>query len=343
MRVVVTGGSGFIGTNAVEYFRARRTPVLSLDVGAPQDAAHRPMWKRVDVRQAGAVSRAIDEFGGTHLLHLAARTDLDGRGALDYSANVDGVRSVVSAMNGVETIQRAIFASSRMVCPIAYVPDADDDYNPPNAYGASKVAGEQIVRSGGLRTTWTIVRPTSIWGPWFGVPYRGFFTAIAKGRYVHPLGCRIYKSFGYVENTVAQLAGLLEADEARVAGRTLYLADDPPIEVSEMAEAIRHEFGAARIRSVPVTALRLGARIGDAAARLGVRNPPLTTFRLENLLTEMVYDLEPLEGAVPAAFSHSMPDGVRATVEWLVDTGHAHRRESGPTQDGDRGPGLLRA
>jgi GlcNAc-P-P-Und epimerase len=326
MRVVVTGGSGFIGTNAVEFYHAAGVPVLSLDSRAPQNIGHRAGWMGVDVRDVPALARAMEDFGATHVLHLAARTDLDGRTVGEYTSNTDGVRSVVDAIGQIGSVERVVFASSRMVCPIAYRPRSDEDYDPPNAYGASKVAGEQIVRRGDVHAVWTIVRPTSIWGPWFDVPYRGFFQAVARGRYVHPLGHRILKSFGYVGNTVAQLASILEAEESLVAGRTLYLADDPPIEVGELAEEIRRALDAPRIRSVPVSLLRIGARSGDILALLGVKNPPLTTFRLDNLLTEMVYDLGPLRGAIGASHVHTMAEGVRATTDWLVGAGHAERR-----------------
>jgi hypothetical protein len=45
-------------------------------------------------------------------------------------------------------------------------------------------------------------------------------------------------------------------------------------------------------------------------------DPPLTSFRVDNLLTEMVYDsgsTERIAGELPFA----MADGVRATVDWL--------------------------
>ena len=180
-------------------------------------------------------------------------------------------------------VARTVVASSRLVCRLGYEPRSDEDYCPTTAYGASKVETERIVRA----TTdlpWVLVRPTSIWGPWFGVPYRDFFLNVARGRYVHPAGRRIEKSFGYVGNTTWQLHRLMTAHPADVLGRTFYLGDDPPIEVLDLARRISATLGRRAPRTVPLPLLRSAAIAGDVAERAGVR-APLTSFRLDNLLT----------------------------------------------------------
>jgi nucleoside-diphosphate-sugar epimerase len=249
-------------------------------------------------------------------VHLGARTDLRGATVDEYAANTRGVEIVVDTIRQTPSVERAIFASSRMVCRIGYQPSADDDYCPNTVYGESKVVGERIVREAKLEAPWTIVRPSSIWGPWFEVPYRDFFLAIARGRYVNVKGSRILKSFGYVGNTVYELERLLTAPADRVAGKTLYLADYPPLEVGNWAELIRGELGARPIRTAPLAALKVGARAGDLVERFTDRSAPLTTFRLTNLFTQMVYDLSDLEelvGELPVP----LDVGVRQTVEWL--------------------------
>lgn len=71
---------------------------------------------------------------------------------------------------------------------------------------------------------WVLVRPTSIWGPWFDVPYRNFFLSVARRRYVHPAGKRIHKSFGFVGNITWHLHRLMIAPRPQVA--RLPLGDD---------------------------------------------------------------------------------------------------------------------
>ena len=314
-RVLVTGGSGFIGTNLVSAYRGAGIVVTNFDTEAPRNDADRDLWVRADLRRYDEFAAALHAFGPTHVFHLGARTDLDGRGVDDYDANVHGVANVLRAVRTANVpVVRTVVASSRLVCRLGYQPTSDDDYCPTTAYGASKVQTERLVRA----TTdlpWVLVRPTSIWGPWFGVPYRDFFLNVARGRYMHPAGRRIEKSFGFVGNTTWQLHRLMTAPAADVLERTLYLGDDPPIEVLELAKRISATLGKRPPRSVPVGALKLLAAAGDVAERAGVRSP-LTSFRLRNLITPMVFDLAPLM-RIAGPLPYDEPAGVSATVAWM--------------------------
>lgn len=317
-RVFITGGSGFIGTNLVSAYLRKSTPVVSFDLCPPRIAAHRALWTEGDIRDLEPLAAALMEFKPTVVVHLAARTDLGGRTLSDYNSNILGVENLVAATKHLPEAPTVLSASSRLVCQIGYIPRHDTDWRPSTPYGASKVRGERIVRQQCLHAPWVITRPTSIWGPWFGAPYRNFFQAVLSGRYLHPRGRRIHKSFGYVENTVYQLQQLGRAPTDEVAGRVFYLADYEPLEVGDLAKAIAREGGATPVRSVPVGLLRLVAGTGDALQRIGWREPPLTSFRLSNLLTEMVFDLGPLQAAV-GELPVGWTEGVRRTVRWLED------------------------
>lgn len=317
-RVLVTGGSGFIGTNVVEAYLRDGWVVLNVDIAPPKIPAHAPNWQQVDILDDAALRRAFASFRPDLVIHLAAKTVLDERTTLDhFAANIQGVQNVIGAVQAAGSVERTFFTSSRLVCRLGYVPKDDTDYQPSTLYGLSKVHGEQLVRAAppGLGT-WTILRPTGIWGPWFGVPYRDFFNTIRRGRYVHPAGRDARKSYGYVENTVYQLQRLAARPPSGVNGRTFVIADYPPLSIRAWAELIRNALGARPIRSVPVPLLKGAAIAGDAIQRLGRGHAPLTSFRLNNLVSDMVYDTSPLETLV-GPLPYTPVQGVGRTVAWL--------------------------
>lgn len=320
-RVLVTGGSGFIGTNLVAALLAAGHQVRNVDLRAPMLAQQAPVWTRADILDRDALVAAFRDFRPDLVCHLAARTDMFGARVADYPANTDGVANLIAAARAVSGLQRVVFASSRLVCRIGYQPRDEHDYLPTTAYGESKVIGEQLVRAAGdTGWDWAIVRPTSIWGPWFGVPYRNFFDVVRRGRYLHPRGHVIRKSFGFVGNTVHQLQQLLGAPAPAIHRRMFYLADYQPIEVRQWGELIRQAFDAPPIRELPLSAMRMAARAGDGLSALGWKGVPLTSFRLDNLLTEMLHDTGPLR-EVCGVLPYDIAEAVPVTTSWMQADG----------------------
>ena len=326
-RIIVTGGSGFIGTNLIQHCSDGGHEVLNIDIRHPKNPAAPGFFVQADILDPRVLMETIRDFDPQYIVHLAARTDLDGTTDRDYAANIEGVSNMIAAAKVAPKLKRAIFASSMYVCKLGYIPRRDDDYCPHTAYGHSKQLGEELVRQqAGDRFAWTLIRPTSIWGPWFDVPYRGFFDTVRKGFYVHPHGYEIRRSYGFVLNTVVQISRLLEAlaDET-VHRKVFYVADYEPTDPLDWAQTIADRFGSRQIRQVPIAALRLGARAGDLLKAAGMRNPPLSSFRLNNLLTSAVFDLDSTR-QVAGELPYTMEQGVQITVDWM-------RRQEGANQE----------
>lgn len=320
MKVFITGGSGFIGTTVVSQFLKEGWDVLNLDLKSPNLPEHAQCWRQGDVRDLAMVSQTIGEFAPDYVLHMAAATGVDDPKltAQHFDTNIDGVKNVIMAIDSQPSVKRAVFVSSLLVCRNGYVPKNDTDYCSPNAYGESKVIGEQIVRawkSSGC--DWTIVRPTSVWGPWFEHSYKKFFQLVSRGLYFQLGGMsNLIKPITFVGNTAFMMRTLLTASQEAAGGKTFYLADYPQVPVSSWAYTIRDVLNAPRVRTVPYWFLKFGAIVGDGCKALGWTDVPLSSFRLKNMMTGGIYPVEATK-AVVGSLPYSLRDGVEQTVDWM--------------------------
>jgi nucleoside-diphosphate-sugar epimerase len=313
-RIALTGGSGFIGTNLVQLLAEGGHDPVNLDVAPPRNAAQAPYWRKVDIVDRDRLQREMESFAPEYVVHLAARTDLDGTDVSQYASNTTGTRNLLAAVARCQGVKKVVVTSSMLVCHAGYRPKDQFDFAPTTAYGESKVEAERIAWASPPACDWVLIRPTSIWGPWFGVPYRDFFDMLIQRRFVK-FGRRAgTKTYGYVGNAVRQIVGLLFCDTAGQAQKVFYIGDYEPIDINEWADEIAGALGY-RVPSVPYWVARVAAWSGDVLKLAGIRFP-LTSFRLRNMTTDNVVDLSETRRLVGSA-QIARKDGVAETLAWL--------------------------
>jgi len=175
MKVVVTGGAGFIGAHLVNRLLAAEHEVVVFDnfarpslLAAPLGAAGARIIKG-DVRDMPTVRAAMQ--GARRVYHLAAQSNVMGAeadNAYTLTTNVTGTRHVLQAAHEAG-VERVVFTSSREVYgEAATLPVSEDTSGAPkNTYGRSKADGEQLCRNfhhrDGLDVS--VVRLTNVYGP----------------------------------------------------------------------------------------------------------------------------------------------------------------------------------
>ncbi len=152
MRVLLTGGAGYVGSACFRAFRRKGVEAFIFDDlseghAAAVDAARLDVG---DLRDTEAVARSLRDRDITHVVHFAAKTSVpdsikDPSGY--WSINVDGSRSLLEAMR-VTGVGRIVFSSTAAVYahglerPIR----ESDAIRPATPYGTSKLAVEHLLQ-----------------------------------------------------------------------------------------------------------------------------------------------------------------------------------------------------
>jgi nucleoside-diphosphate-sugar epimerase len=318
MRIVITGGSGFIGTHFIADHHDKYHKLANIDIKPPIFESQIPFWHQIDLLDIKALKDFFLRFRPTHVLHLAARTDLDEKKNLSrYAVNIQGVDNLVHAIRKTPSIQRVIMASSMLVCKVGYAPRSFTDYSPGNLYAKSKVETELITQKSKLACTWTIVRPTTIWGPHHQRLQTGFFRILQKNLYFHPGNKKSRKSYGYVRNTVYQIQKIFESTPEMVHRKTMYLADSP-IVLSEWVDAFSARLVGVKAKKLPYPLIKMIALGGDLLEYVFQIHAPMTSFRLRNMTIDNVVDTTLID-TLCSKLPFSLIDGVTETCSWIQD------------------------
>ena len=315
-KILVTGGSGFIGTNVINNFLDKNYEVVNIDTAPPKIPNHVKYWRNVDIRDYKTLLTEVQNFLPDYILHLAARTDLNGKNIDEYNSNTLGTQNIINICNEIKTVKRVLFASSMLVNSVGSSPLSLSDYSPDTSYGESKVEMERVIITSKLKAEWAIIRPTSIWGPWFGEPYSNFFYFVIKGMFVHPGNRACTKTYGYIDNSVFQISTLLlTAKKSLIEGRIFYIGDKPPINISNWADEISVQNSGTKNMKVYFFVFKVAALIGDLLKLVNFKFP-ITSFRLKNMTTDNILPLDDLYNVVGDTPCARL-EGTKKTLEWM--------------------------
>jgi GlcNAc-P-P-Und epimerase len=291
---------------------------LGIDIRRPKSGATLGWsFAECDLLDPVKLRSTVADFAPDVVVHLAARTDLEGENVAAYSANVEGTRNLIAAVAAAGTVRRVLFASSQLVCRVGYVPRSDTDYCPVTPYGESKVLSENIVRENMPKTiTWCLLRPTTIWGEGMSSHYQRFLGHLQAGRYFHLGKGPLFKSYGYIGNTVYQIMKFMNAESGQIHGKAFYLSDYEQLSLTRWINQLAEALGTRPPRSVPVVVARLLGMGGDILNWVGLKTFPLNSFRVRNILTEYTFDMTETE-RICGALPFTIDQGVSRTARWF--------------------------
>lgn len=315
MRILITGGSGFIGTHLIENLFSWGKNVLNIDVKSPVISSHHDCWKECDILDRTALFSEFHNYRPTHVVHLAARTDMAGKDLDSYRSNTEGTFNVLEAVKSTASIERIIITSSQFVYQFSGKPKHAETYAPHTVYGESKVLTEKYTREADFSCVWTIIRPTNIWGPWHPRYPVEFWRVLKKGGYLHPGRKPVMRMYGYVGNVVDQILNIFKLAPEKVNGKVLYVGD-PAINLLDWVNGFSLALLGRDVTIVPRVAVRSLALVGDLFSTLDV-SFPITSSRYRSMTVDNEVSMEETFALLGPPL-YSLQEGIDETVKWLI-------------------------
>ena len=299
MRILVTGGGGFLGQAIVRRLVARGDEVLTLNRSDyPALSALGVTCHRGDLADRGAVMAAVD--GVEAVIHVGAKAG-PGLHAADFvAANVVGTGHVLDACRrfGVRAL---VHTSSPSVVHAGGDIEGGDESLPypehfPAPYPATKAEAERLaLAASGEALKVCALRPHLIWGPGDNHLLPRLIERNRAGRLKLPAPEKRIDTV-YIDNAAEAHVLALDsvAGGGSAAGRAYFISNGEPTPVGEMLAMLLRAAGETpRIGRVSPRLAMAAATVVEGVWR-GLRlrrDPPLSRFVVEHLATAHWFDL----------------------------------------------------
>ena len=231
MKILITGGAGFIGSHLCEkYVKAGHT-VLCLDnfmSGNVQNIRHLTFHRNFklingDIRNLDLLEKIMP--GVDVVFHLAAQIHVDRsviEPGLTYEINVLGTQNILEAARMYDVSRVINTSTSEVYGSSLYHPmDEKHPLNAPHPYGASKIAADRMchayIQTYGMDIV--IMRPFNVFGPrQRDIGYGGVISIFTR-KILNNIPPTIFgdgkqtRDYTYIEDTVAAFDAVLNHKE----------------------------------------------------------------------------------------------------------------------------------
>lgn len=332
MKVLVTGGAGFLGQALCSALQAEGHDVTSFQ------RSHSPALETMGVRQlrgdladAAAVHAAL--AGHAAVFHNAAKAGAWGSEESYVAANVTGTRNVLAAMRS-HGIGRLVYTSTPSVThsgrsPVENGNEIDTPYGEgfKAPYPATKLVAEKEVLAANDASLATVaLRPRLIWGPGDTQLLPRLVERARAGRLRFIGGGHNRMDTTYIDNAAQAHVAAFKAlsPGAACAGKAYFISNGEPREVRRIVNDLLAAAGEPPVdKTLPYgVAYAAGAVLEAAWGALRLRGePPMTRFLAEQLSTPHWYDISAAArdfGYVPRV---SMDEGLQRLARWWSTQG----------------------
>ncbi len=327
MRILITGGGGFIARHFVERLSREGVALTLYDLVAPDWDPGRAHVVIGDVRDRRTLLHAA--AGCDAVLHLAAAHHDSGIAPETFfDVNAGGARNLCVVLDRLG-ISNICFLSSVAVYGSAAEPRVEETPpNPSSPYGASKLAAERVFQEwaeGGTGRRVLVIRPPVVFGAGNFANMYALIRQIDSGRFLQIGTGQNVKSLVYVENLVD--ATLLAWRRSGAPPfEIVNVVDKPDLTSREIAETVHQALGRSPPRhSIPLAVgLALGLPFDVFTLMTGV-SLPVSTARIRKYAADQTkFEANKLAG-LGFQSGVGIREGLRRMVEWYAREGNGQR------------------
>lgn len=314
MKILVTGGSGFIGTRLIENLLLDEHSVKIFDKSMSEK--YPELTTIGDVRDLDALTKACKDIDIIYNL-AAEHADNVTPLSLYDDVNVGGAENVVSAAKANDSIKRIIFTGSvaiygldKGVCDETFVPD------PFNAYGRSKLKAEEVFlkwQAKDKNNTLIILRPSAVFGETNRGNIYNLLKQVHSGKFVVIGKGENKKSIGYVGNISAFLSYLSE----NKSGLEIYnFSDKPDMTARQMVDFIQKTLHRNRkIPSVPYAIGILGGYAFDLLSKITGKKYAVSSIRVKKFAADTAINTDKMQNS-DFKPPYTFEEGLKRTIQF---------------------------
>jgi len=300
MRVLVTGGGGFLGSGIAKSLHEKQHDVT---VVGRHHYSHLPKGIKLfqgDIRDFDFLHKVI--AGMDAVFHTAAFPGIWGRAEDFYSINVDGTRNVIKACL-INAVPKLIFTSSPSVVYGGSSLEGVDETVPYpenylSEYPRTKAIAEKLVIEANSPDLATVsIRPHLIWGP--GDPHLvpRLLAKADKGRLVRVGQGENRVDMIYIDNAVSahlKACDALEFGDPSASGKVYFVSDGEPVNLWQwINEVLKKTSRPPVTRSI---SYRNASRVGYFLEKIYhwgniKKEPPMTRFLASQLATSHYFNI----------------------------------------------------
>ena len=315
-QIAVTGATGFIGYRLAARLARQGQSVRGLVRPGSTRALPDGVTRVVTSLETRALATALT--GVDTVVHLAGITR--ARTVQEFRAvNVDATRQVAEAARECGALLVHVSSQAAAGVGTAARPTTEQDRPAPiTPYGASKLAGEDIVRDiPSLR--WTILRPASVYGPGdrafltlFRLAARGVFPILGSGGSAYTLI--------HVDDIVRAIE--IAAGTETAGGETFFVGHPEPVTADDLRAALGAAAGSApRTLRLPSPLTWIVAGVGELGRRLGWPAVLDLTRRRELTAPGFVCNVDKARDRLGFEARIGLTEGFAATARWYRQQG----------------------